>query len=171
MMLVRIGSTLAAICTLSVFTSFHLNCLADHHGVPNATLIKENAGIAALYREKSVLEQNSVDIAWKLLMEDRFQALRRAIYCNEKELQRFREVIVVTVLATDIADAELKARRNARWTKAFDTSESCSSEDAKETKDRKATIVIEHLIQASDIAHTMQASMSVVYYVTLRIFF
>ena len=129
----------------------------DHSGVPNATLIKEHASIAKLYGERSVAEQNSVDLAWKLLMQDEFRDLRQAIYCNEKELQRFRQVIVVTVLATDIADKELKERRNARWKKAFDTSKPGSkSSDLKEDENRKATIVIEHLIQASDVAHTMQ---------------
>lgn len=36
----------------------------DHTGVPNATLVKENAKIAELYKQKSVAEQNSVDLAW-----------------------------------------------------------------------------------------------------------
>ena len=31
-----------------------------------------------------------------------------------------------------------------------------SGDESKESEDRKATIVIEHLIQASDVAHTMQ---------------
>jgi hypothetical protein len=44
--------------------------------------------------------------------------------------------------------------RNARWESAF--SGKLSEEDATDTTNRKATIVIEHLIQASDVAHTMQ---------------
>jgi hypothetical protein len=67
-------------------------------------------------------------------------------------------------MATDIMDKDLKALRNARWTKAFSNSEgtttvgtnSITPKSQKESVDRKATIVIEHLIQASDIAHTMQ---------------
>lgn len=55
-------------------------------------------------------------------------------------------------MATDIVDKDLKALRNARWTKAFD--EQRHDEPAKVSQDRKATIVIEHLIQASDVAHT-----------------
>jgi hypothetical protein len=54
-------------------------------------------------------------------------------------------------------DAEMKQLRNARWDRAFQ-----ESADADESHDdavnRKATIVIEHLIQASDVAHTMQVS-------------
>lgn len=44
--------------------------------------------------------------------------------------------------------------RNARWDKAF--SETPQEEIPRDTVNRKATIVIEHLIQASDVAHTMQ---------------
>jgi hypothetical protein len=42
----------------------------DHDGVPNSQLIKENVTVAAVYKEKSVAEQNSVDIAWTLLVCD-----------------------------------------------------------------------------------------------------
>jgi hypothetical protein len=58
--------------------------------------------------------------------------------------------LVNLVMATDIFDPNLMKMRNDRWTKAFDTG---STEDRS---DHKATIVIEHIIQASDIAHTMQ---------------
>lgn len=64
-----------------------------------------------------------------------------------------------SVLATDICDPDLKNLRNTRWDRAFkngSSSEGESREDTKAANDRKATIVIEHLIQASDVAHTMQ---------------
>ena len=55
-------------------------------------------------------------------------------------------------------DKDLKTLRNDRWAKAFAEDSSAPKDIAtrKESVDRKATIVIEHLIQASDIAHTMQ---------------
>ena len=46
-------------------------------------------------------------------------------------------------------DKELVALRNSRWKKAF-------SENDNSDRDLKATIVIEHIIQAADVAHTMQ---------------
>jgi hypothetical protein len=117
--------------------------------------VNEGASIVEKYGGKSVLEQNSVDVAWELLMNDSYSDLRRAIYCNKEELTRFRQIVVATVMATDIADAELKDQRNARWENVFNGRDSdCSSE--KEAADRKAIIVIEHMIQASDVAHTMQ---------------
>jgi hypothetical protein len=87
-------------------------------------------------------------------MDFSFRELRMAIYSNADELKRFRQLVVNTVMATDIMDKDLKEVRNARWDKAF--KESSSLESQKDIVDRKATIVIEHLIQASDVAHTMQ---------------
>ena len=136
---------------------------ADHPGVPNMQLIKESAFLATYYRGKSIAEQNSVDLCWDMLQDDRFQDLRSTIYTNESELKRFRQLIVNSVMATDIMDKDLKALRNARWDKAFAAESSPSSLDSDDptagvfaNTNRKATIVIEHLIQASDVAHTMQ---------------
>ena len=124
---------------------------ADHVGIPNFLLVNENQSLAAKYQQKSVAEQNSVDVAWKVLMEPRFSALRCAIYDEESDLKRFRQLLVNTVLATDIFDKELSTLRKNRWETAF-SHEVANDEDVN----RKATIVIEHLIQASDVAHTMQ---------------
>jgi hypothetical protein len=126
----------------------------DHVGVSNFVLSNENKELSEKYQGKSVAEQNSVDLAWKTLMEPRFDALRATLYVNADELRRFRQLIVNTVLATDIFDKELSAARKARWEKAFNSEGESSSKH--EAINRKATIVIEHLIQASDVAHTMQ---------------
>lgn len=126
----------------------------DHTGVPNTQLVKENAEIAAMYKGKSVAEQNSIDLAWDLLMDSDYTALRRTIYATEYEQRRFRNIVVNSVMATDIMDRDLKTLRNARWDKAF--REDAHVENLTDATNRKATIVIEHLIQASDVAHTMQ---------------
>jgi hypothetical protein len=125
----------------------------DHPGVPNAQLIKEKTSLVDLYKNKSIAEQNSFDKTWILLIEGNYSNLRRAIYRHETEFKRFRQLLVNTVMATDIIDQELGARRKARWDKAFHES---LEEDPKKALNRKATVVIEHIIQASDIAHTMQ---------------
>lgn len=86
-------------------------------------------------------------------MQEDFREFREQLYTTQEELIRFRQLVVNSVMATDIMDKELKQLRNARWEKAFsETSES----NPTITLHRKATIVIEHLIQASDVAHTMQ---------------
>jgi hypothetical protein len=126
----------------------------DHQGVPNAQLIAEKADIASFYEGRSIAEQNSVDLAWELLMDDDYVELRAAIYGGQGEKVRFRQLVVNSVMATDIMDKELKTDRNARWSKAF--TEQPAQESPANVINRKATIVIEHLIQASDVAHTMQ---------------
>jgi 3'5'-cyclic nucleotide phosphodiesterase len=125
----------------------------DHQGIPNTTLVEENASIASLYHGKSVAEQNSFDLAWELLMDNTFADLRRVICETATEAKRFRQLVINTVLATDIMDKDLKALRNNRWEKAFS---SVTTSNTRDNVNRKATIVIEHLIQASDVAHTMQ---------------
>jgi 3'5'-cyclic nucleotide phosphodiesterase len=125
----------------------------DHPGVPNVALVNEKTNLAAKYKNKSIAEQNSVDLAWKLLMHDRYGKLRSAIYTNDAEMCRFRQLVVNSVMATDIADKDQKTFRNARWDKAFHQN---LQEDQQVAIYRKATIVIEHLIQASDVSHTMQ---------------
>jgi hypothetical protein len=57
-------------------------------------------------------------------------------------------------MATDIMDKDLKTLRNKRWDKAFQ--ESSHMKYTPHAVNRKATIVVEHLIQASDVSHTMQ---------------
>eukprot|EP00980_Cylindrotheca_fusiformis_P012139 scaffold2934_cov109-Cylindrotheca_fusiformis.AAC.2 len=136
----------------------------DHPGVPNAQLVKERTRNAQIYK-KSVAEQNSVELAWEMLMSDEYSSLRACIYQTESDLRRFRQLVVNTVMATDIVDKELQALRKNRWEVAFSkvashpssvTVDNTSQDQALEHDDRKATIVIEHLIQASDVSHTMQ---------------
>eukprot|EP00980_Cylindrotheca_fusiformis_P031380 scaffold26280_cov137-Cylindrotheca_fusiformis.AAC.2 len=123
----------------------------DHPGVPNAQLVKENTRSAQIFK-KSIAEQNSVELAWGMLMAREYDALRACIYNTEEDLRRFRQLVVNTVMATDIVDQELQDLRKARWESAFaDTLVQDETSD-----DCKATIVIEHLIQASDVSHTMQ---------------
>jgi len=125
----------------------------DHRGVSNGILAKEDPIMADAYRHKSIAEQNSVDIAWYTLMAVDFPNLRSAIFSNVSELRRFRQLLVNAVIATDIFDKEQSTLRKNRWDKAF-----CILDENIEEQshvNRKATIVIEHLIQASDVSHTM----------------
>ena len=89
-------------------------------------------------------------------MQPEYRNLQQCIFTNEFELKRFRQLVVNLVMATDIFDKEMKALRNSRWDRAFhlDPQKQTLSED--ETTNVKATIVIEHIIQAADVAHTMQ---------------
>ena len=79
--------------------------------------------------------------------------LRSVIYATEKELNHFRQIVVNAVMATDIMDKDLKDLRNLRWSKAFEDSEVIAS--CPHNTNRKVTSIIEILLQASDVAHTM----------------
>jgi class 3 adenylate cyclase len=125
-----------------------------HTGVPNAILAKESPEVADKYRNQSLAEQKSVDIAWDLLMEDDYKNLRECIFATKADMDLFRKLVVNSVLATDIFDKELGQLRKSRWEKAFAVQ--TSSNHSEIDINRKATIVIEHVIQASDVAHTMQ---------------
>lgn len=125
----------------------------DHQGVPNAQLVNENQALAHTYNNKSVAENNSVDVAWDYFMLDEFIELRQFACPAPEDLTRLHELLVVCVLATDIADKDLKDDRNSRWAKVFDKTNETPLEQLNHLK---AQIVIEYLIQACDICHTMQ---------------
>ena len=74
-------------------------------------------------------------------------------------MKHFRQLVVNSVMAKDIVDPKLKALRNARWETAFkdlSPQQQQASNNAGDTINCKATIVIKYLIQASDVAHIMQ---------------
>ena len=58
-------------------------------------------------------------------------------------------VVVNVVMATDIFDKELQDLRKNRWEKAFAADEST---DCDEVVNLKATIVIEHIMQARSVS-------------------
>ena len=97
-------------------------------------------------------------------MREEYKDLCHVIYATPSEQQRFRQLVVNSVMATDIMDRELKKARNVRWTRAFEGGAGSGTgqphqqpeENPLDTVNRKATIVIEHLIQASDVSHSMQ---------------
>ena len=111
--------------------------------------------MAERYKNKSIAEQNSCDVAWDLLMAPEMKDLRACIYSDKEELHRFRQTLIKVVLATDIFDKELNDLRKQRWNMTF-AEVGIQPEMAAQEVHVKATIVIEHLIQASDVSHTMQ---------------
>ena len=110
--------------------------------------------MAERFQHRSVAEQRSLFMCMDLLKRDRFANLHATLFPTADEQDRFRSLVVNSVLATDIVDKDLKELRNGRWDDAFAECRRRESEEV--TVNRKATIVIEHLIQASDVAHTMQ---------------
>jgi hypothetical protein len=129
----------------------------DHPGVPNTQLVAENTEMAKEYRNNSVAEQNSIEQAWNILMEDSFCNLRDAIWSNESEKRLFRQIIVHSVIATDVADKGLQTLRKIHWENTFNPKAgSIIDTIGRDAVNRKATLVIELLIQVSDVSYAMQ---------------
>lgn len=139
----------------------------DHRGVPNSVLGKEEPSLASMYKHRSLAEQNALDVAWRTLMGSEFRELRRAIYATPAELRRFRQILVNTVMATDLFDEAMANEREERWGTAFvPTSVRDSMASSASVRDSlastvtvhyfRANVVLEYLVQASDVAHTMQ---------------
>ena len=131
----------------------------DHLGLPNTKLVKDCHPLATKFQNKSVAEQNSVHLGWETLMDPRFERLRECIYRTNIERKRFRQLVINCVMATDIADRTVLEGRQDRWDRAFrghKLRENATESQVQADMNRKATAVIEHIIQVSDVAHTMQ---------------
>lgn len=139
----------------------------DHRGVPNVQLIKEKPLLGDKYNCKSVAENNSIRVAWSELMRSEFSNLRRCIFASEDDETRFRQLLINVVIATDITDRERRAGERLRWETAFGSNSddmNWEQEWQNKTDDQlpdidislKATVVLEQIVLASDVAHTMQ---------------
>jgi 3'5'-cyclic nucleotide phosphodiesterase len=111
--------------------------------------------IAVTHDGLSPMEQHSLTLAFDLLMEDSYSMIRVALYDTQEEFDRFLQLCINCVIATDVFDKDLKVLREDRWNKVFAASESPTMTD-DEIWHCKATISIEYIIQASDVARTMQ---------------
>ena len=128
----------------------------DHSGVSNAVLVKERQRVALLYSNKSVAEQNSIDLAWTVLMGTDFQDLQAAIFSNQEEYDRFKSIFINTIMATDLFDDALKADRSKRYAMAFDESSRDPRLSEEQQLNLRATTVLDLVMQVADIAHTME---------------
>jgi hypothetical protein len=84
-------------------------------------------------------------------MEPEYADFRLVLCKTTADMQRFRQIMVNLVMATDIMDPDLKKLRDKRWSKAFDENARPGEEELRIQVNRKATIVLEHLIAASDV--------------------
>ena len=140
----------------------------DHHGIPNVQLIKEKPLLANKYKNKSLAENNSIQVAWSELFQPEFSNLRQTMFGSDDDESRFRQLLINVVIATDITDRERRAGERVRWETAFDKDSASDFNWEKEWQNKsddklpaidislKATVVLEQIVLASDVAHTMQ---------------
>lgn len=141
---------------------------SDHRGVPNVQLIKEKPTLASKYKNKSIAENNSIRVAWSELLKPEFANLRRCLFGSSEDEIRFRQLLINVVIATDITDRERRATERERWDEAFGSDSHDSFNWEREWQNKaydqlpdidvslKATVVLEQILLASDVAHTMQ---------------
>jgi class 3 adenylate cyclase len=140
-----------------------------HTGVCNDQLTKENPNMAQWYSNKSIAKQRSIDVAWDLLADSRYHNLQKCIFGYPGEQHRFRQLVVNCVMATDLLDNDLEALRHSRWEAFFGRNSSSPPPSSSSLYHQdnmnnphnnasfcQATSIMEHVIQAASIAHTMQ---------------
>jgi len=109
-----------------------------------------------MYEGKSPAENHSINLAWTTLMQPQYKDLVKCLSPTDSEKARFKKLVTSAVLATDVFDPALKESRNARWEQVFACGSTNDNESNEDDNALKVMIVLEHLIQASDVAHTMQ---------------
>ena len=118
--------------------------------------MKEKDRVAIMFHGKSPAENHSINLAWTTLMQPQYKDLVKCLSPTDSEKARFKKLVVSAVLATDVFDPVLKKSRNERWEQVFDCGSTNVDKSDDDTNALKVMIVLEHLIQASDVAHTMQ---------------
>jgi hypothetical protein len=141
--------------------------------IPNTQLIKEKSVLATKYKNQSIAEQNSIDRAWSLLIDtSKYEDLRACIFTTQEDLDGFRTVVIKSVMATDLWDKKLADGRRQRWNDSMckdsfhkahndvtilhDNVDLDQTTALEEIADQRAWVVLEHLIQVSDVSHTVQ---------------
>lgn len=70
--------------------------------------------MAELYENKSIAEQNSLDLCWQLFMSPEFKELRKCLFGDESDFARFRQVCVNVVLGKYLAPKQNLNEPNPR---------------------------------------------------------
>ena len=104
-------------------------------------------------------------------MDPGYKDLRSTIFRKPSDIKEFRNLVVNSVMATDLQDSELKISQDARWKELFEDriypsddnaiAAECSMPEKNYKREefnhnRRAMLIIEFIIQASVISEYMQ---------------
>mmetsp|Transcript_9200 Transcript_9200/g.19829 ORF Transcript_9200/g.19829 Transcript_9200/m.19829 type:complete len:1297 (+) Transcript_9200:189-4079(+) len=128
----------------------------DHPGVSNKQLVQQGDEKASMFHERCMNEQHAFNMGFDLLMSDSYSNLRSMIACSKAEWARFRQVVVNCVLATDTLDKDFEDERLDQWEQSFGASALGVESNTKSQTQRRATIFMEHLVQAAVAGPFMQ---------------
>jgi 3'5'-cyclic nucleotide phosphodiesterase len=125
----------------------------DHPGVSNNDVVSSKSFLAQSYGNSSAIEQNAFDLVWSLLMSPVYYRLRTSIYRNKEEFIRFRQIMVNTVIVSNVDNLDHQIERIAKWKTSISRP---VATDTSEVRNLKLTCVIEIAAQASAIVHSLQ---------------
>lgn len=126
-----------------------------HNGTSNQSLSEDASELATGHEVTTKVQLRSFQIAWDLFTESEFSAFRTSVCHTTEEEERFRQLVLDLVLATDLEDDDQMKDRQERWRQAF-----CETERATDSTEDlialRSKVAMEYLVQASTISHTMQ---------------
>ena len=107
--------------TMSQFTLLFAALIHDchHAGISNRQLSLEDDPISIVYNDASILEQQSLTIAFVEFLQPEFSKIRKALFPSREVYSAFRKDCVNLVLATDIANPERMQLTKDKWKTAF----------------------------------------------------
>mmetsp|Transcript_14577 Transcript_14577/g.22489 ORF Transcript_14577/g.22489 Transcript_14577/m.22489 type:complete len:709 (+) Transcript_14577:328-2454(+) len=91
----------------------------EHGGVSNQQLVIECDPLSILYNDQSILEQHSLAVAFKILLEPDFEELRAVMFPTKDDFVNFRKVVIDLVLTTDVGSGERMQIVKSKWKEAF----------------------------------------------------
>jgi Adenylate and Guanylate cyclase catalytic domain len=115
-------------------------------GLPSDELVPHDAAVASGYGEQN--EATSLDIAWKLLTEGPYEALRNCICRTKEQMQRLRVLLEIAVKAAGQTEKGWHIVWNQRLSAA-----SANEHGEMSDEDCQAMLVFGLIIQASRAAH------------------
>jgi len=132
--------------------------LVHNIGRESVSFGPSNQDDTSIDASRSVCQQKSIFIAWETLLDPSFKELQHCLFADATDLLMFRQLLVNCVLATDLSDKKACEWRSYRWNEAF----GLVSDDSvvfgmdEEECDKKATVVVECLVQVGSISHMLQ---------------
>jgi len=116
-----------------------------HRGISNRQLMLEDDPLTILFNDTSILEQQSLTIAFTEFLQPDFQKVRNLLFPTRDLYNTFRKRVIDLVLATDIANPERMQLTKDKWKTSFG-----DIEQQDEERRRRESAITEITLQRSN---------------------